>query len=88
MNIPDLIISNPEILGGKPVFKGTRVPVSNLIEYIESGFTVNDFLEGFPTVKKSQVKQVLNLLSKHILQIAKVQNTSRRTLRRKTKTVV
>ncbi|HET7117722.1 MAG TPA: DUF433 domain-containing protein [Hanamia sp.] len=88
MNIPDLIISNPEILGGQPVFKGTRVPVSNLIEYIESGFTVNDFLEGFPTVKKSQVKQVLNLLSKHILQVAKAQNTTRRTLRRKTKTVV
>lgn len=88
MNIPDLIISNPEILGGQPVFKGTRVPVSNLIEYIESGFTVNDFLEGFPTVKKSQVKQVLNLLSKQILQVAKAQNTARRTLRRKTKTVV
>jgi len=88
MNIPDLIISNPEILGGQPVFKGTRVPVSNLIEYLESGFTVNDFLEGFPTVKKSQAKQVLNLLSKHILQVAKVQNTTRRTLRRKTKTVV
>jgi uncharacterized protein (DUF433 family) len=88
MNIPDLIISNPEILGGQPVFKGTRVPVSNLIEYIESGSTVNDFLEGFPTVKKSQVKQVLNLLSKHILQVAKTQNTSRRTLRRKTKTVI
>lgn len=88
MNIPDLIISNPEILGGQPVFKGTRVPVSNLIEYLESGFTVNDFLEGFPTVKKSQAKEVLNLLSKHILQVAKVQNTTRRTLRRKTKTVV
>lgn len=87
MNIPDLIISNPEILGGQPVFKGTRVPVSNLIEYIESGFTVNDFLKGFPTVKKSQVKQVLNLLSKQILQVAKAQNTARRTLRRKTKTV-
>ena len=88
MNIPDLIISNPEILGGQPVFKGTRVPVSNLIEYIESGYTVNDFLEGFPTVKKSQVKQVLNLLAKHILKVAKTQNTSRRTLRCKTKTIV
>lgn len=88
MNASDIIISNPEILGGKPVFKGTRVPVSNLIEYIESGFTVNDFLEGFPTVKKIQVKQVLDLLSKHMLQIAKTQNTPRRTLRRKTKTVV
>jgi uncharacterized protein (DUF433 family) len=64
MDVHDLIISNSEILGGKPVFKGTRVPVSNLIEYIDFGYTVNDFLLGFPTVKKTQVKQVLNLLSK------------------------
>ncbi len=38
------IISYPDILGGQPVFKGTRVPVSNLIEYMEFGNTVNDFL--------------------------------------------
>jgi uncharacterized protein (DUF433 family) len=72
MDQSNLIISNPEILGGKPVFKGTRVPVSNLIEYLESGYTVNDFLEGFPTVKQKQVSQVLNLLSKHTLQSAKI----------------
>ncbi len=88
MDASNLIISNPEILGGKPVFKGTRVPVSNLMEYIESGYAVNDFLEGFPTVKKSQVKQVLNLLSNHILQSAKTKNTARRTLRLKAKKVV
>lgn len=57
----DFIASNPEILSGKPVFKGTRVLVSNLFEYIESGYTVNNFLEGFPTVKRAQVKQVLNI---------------------------
>lgn len=74
MNAAKLIISNPEILGGTPVFKGTRVPVSNLIEYIESGYTVNDFLEGFPTVKRVQVKQVLNILSTRILSSAKTQN--------------
>ena len=88
MKTHDLIISNPEILGGKPVFKGTRVPVSNLIEYIESGYTVNDFLQGFPTVKKIQVKKVLDLLLNHILQSAKTQSTSIRTLRRKTKVIV
>lgn len=64
MDVHDLIISNSETLSGKPVFKGTRVPVSNLIKDIESGYTVNDFLLGFPTVKKTQVKQILNLLSK------------------------
>ena len=88
MDISNFIISNPEILGGKPVFKGTRVPVSNLFEYIESGYTVNDFLEGFPTVKRTQVKHVLDLLSKQILPGAKIQNTSGRTLRRKAKTAV
>jgi uncharacterized protein (DUF433 family) len=88
MDVHDLIISNSEILGGKPVFKGTRVPVSNLIEYIESGYTVNDFLLGFPTVKKTQVKQVLNLLLKHILISAKTKNTAGRTLRLKTKATV
>lgn len=67
MNISDLIISNPEILGGKPVFKGTRVPVLNLIEYLESGYSIDEFLLGFPTVKKNQAKQVLNLLSRQIL---------------------
>ncbi|MEO6812881.1 MAG: DUF433 domain-containing protein [Ginsengibacter sp.] len=51
MDILNLIISNPEILGVKPAFKETRVPVSNLMEYIESSYTVNDFLDGFQTVK-------------------------------------
>ena len=88
MNISNQIISHPEILGGTPVFKGTRVPVSNLIEYLESGSTVNDFLLGFPSVKKNQVKQVLNLLSNSILQSAKNSNIPRRTFRRKTKTIV
>lgn len=88
MNISDLIISNPEILGGKPVFQGTRVPVSNLMEYLESGYTVNDFLLGFPTVKKNQVKRVLHLLSQQITESAKTKDTARRTLRRKTKTTL
>ena len=57
MNNTNLITSNPEILGGNPVFTGTRVPVLNLIEYLESGYTVNDFLEGFPTVKKTRLNR-------------------------------
>ena len=77
------IISNPGILGGTPVFKGTRVPVCNLIEYLESGYTLEDFLTGFPTVKKTQVKQVLKLLSSHIQLSAKKNNSSGRTSGRK-----
>lgn len=88
MGKSNIITSNPDILGGKPVFKGTRVPVSNLIEYLESGSTVNDFLLGFPTVKQKQVKEVLHLLSKHLLESVKNENTARRTLRRKTKITV
>ncbi len=42
-----LIISSPDILGGTPVFAGTRVPVQTLIEYLEGGETIDDFLQGF-----------------------------------------
>lgn len=50
-----LITSSPDILGGTPVFTGTRVPVQTLIEYLEGGETIDDFLEGFPTVARDQV---------------------------------
>ncbi len=50
-----LITSSPEVLGGTPVFAGTRVPVQTLIEYLEGGETIDDFLEGFPTVTREQV---------------------------------
>lgn len=50
-----LITSNPDILGGTPVFCGTRVPVQTLIEYLEGGQTIDEFLDGFPTVTREQV---------------------------------
>lgn len=50
-----VIISDPDILGGALVFKGTRVPLQALLDYLEAGQAVSDFLEGFPTVKKEQV---------------------------------
>ena len=50
-----LITSTPDILGGTPVFRGTRVPVQTLIEYLEGGQTIDEFLEGFPTVTREQV---------------------------------
>ena len=49
------IISSPDILGGTPVFVGTRVPVQTLIEYLGGGETIDDFLQGFPTVTRDQV---------------------------------
>ena len=50
-----IIDSSPDRMGGTPVFFGTRVPVQTLIDYLEAGESIDDFLEGFPTVRKSQV---------------------------------
>ncbi len=50
-----IITSSPEILSGTPVFAGTRVPVQALIDYLEGGETIDDFLAGFPTVKRAQI---------------------------------
>ena len=51
--------SDPEILGGTPVFVGTRVPVRALIDYLEGGHSLGEFLEDFPTVKRDQAIAVL-----------------------------
>jgi uncharacterized protein (DUF433 family) len=50
-----LITSSADIMGGTPVFAGTRVPVQTLLDYLEAGETIDDFLEGFPTVAREQV---------------------------------
>ena len=50
-----LISSSPDVMGGTPVFTGTRVPVQTLLDYLEGGETIDDFLEGFPTVRREQV---------------------------------
>jgi uncharacterized protein (DUF433 family) len=54
-----LVISNPEVLGGKPVFRGTRVPVSALFEYLADGLSLDYFLESFPSVVRDQAVGVL-----------------------------
>jgi uncharacterized protein (DUF433 family) len=55
MKLADVFHSDPQILGGTPVFTGTRVPVQNLVDFLEGGESIDDFLEGFPTVKREQV---------------------------------
>ncbi|MSQ55685.1 MAG: DUF433 domain-containing protein [Betaproteobacteria bacterium] len=50
-----IISCSPDILGGTPVFAGTRVPVQTLLDYLEGGESIDDFLDGFPTVKREQV---------------------------------
>ncbi len=54
-----LIISDPEIMGGTPYFTGTRVPVQTLMDYLEAGDSIGEFLDGFPTVKRGQVITLL-----------------------------
>lgn len=54
--------SDPEILGGKPVFVGTRVPLRNLIDYLEGNHSVEEFLEDFPSVSREQVVAILEAL--------------------------
>ena len=57
---------DPEILGGTPVFYGTRVPIKNLFDYLETGDTIEIFLEDFEGVSKSQVIKVLEMSQKLI----------------------
>ena len=55
----DAITSDPEVMHGTPVFRGTRVPVKTLFDYLENGESLDDFLEGFPTVSRTLAVQVL-----------------------------
>ena len=57
----NIIISDPEILSGAPVFRGTRVPVKNLFDYLETGETIEAFLHSFPTVAREQAIAALEL---------------------------
>jgi len=50
-----VICRDPEVMGGMPVFCGTRVPVQTLIEYLKAGDSIDEFLEGFPSVTQEQV---------------------------------
>jgi uncharacterized protein (DUF433 family) len=69
-----IIHSDPEILGGTPVFVGTRVPVTTLLDYLESGDSLDEFLDQFPTVSREQAVAALELakemLVAHAIQIS------------------
>ena len=61
---------DPEILGGTPVFYGTRVPVRNLMDSLEAGETIDDFLDGFPSVTREQAIAYLELAQSRLLESA------------------
>ncbi|MEW5986598.1 MAG: DUF433 domain-containing protein [Chloroflexota bacterium] len=64
-----LILYSEEVLGGTPVFYGTRVPIINLIDYLEGGDSLEDFLTDFPSVSREQAIQVLELAKDSLLSI-------------------
>ncbi|MGF1571091.1 MAG: DUF433 domain-containing protein [Nodosilinea sp.] len=62
-----LVSISSDVMGGTLVFAGTRVPVETLFDYLKSGESVDDFLEGFPTVSKAQVVGLLDELGKQLV---------------------
>jgi len=62
-----IVVSDPEILGGTPVFKGTRVPVKTLTDYLEQGASIDAFLDDFPTVSREQVIAFLEEARKRMI---------------------
>ena len=56
------VTASKEVLGGTLVFRGTRVPAQTLIDYLNDGYTIEDFLEFFPSVKKDEVETFLRLI--------------------------
>ena len=68
--LKEIVHSDPEVMGGTPVFVGTRVPLQNLIDYLEGGESIEDFLDGFPSVKREQVIAVIEAGKRAVLQAA------------------
>ena len=65
-----VIESDPEIQGGTPVFRGTRVPVQSLFDHLEAGDSIESFLEGFRSVKREQVIRLLEIYRAETLALA------------------
>jgi uncharacterized protein (DUF433 family) len=70
MKLDSVIHSDPEILGGTLVFVGTRVPVQSLFDHLEAGDSIDEFLDGFPSVRREQVIALLEASRQQILQTA------------------
>ena len=64
-----VVCLNPEVMGGTPVFAGTRVPVQTLLDYLEAGDTASEFLAGFPSVTREQVIALLEQAKDRFIRI-------------------
>lgn len=62
-----LVTRNPNILSGTPVFSGTRVPIKNLTDYLSGGYSLDEFLDDFPSVTKEQAEAVIELMREDFL---------------------
>jgi uncharacterized protein (DUF433 family) len=70
-NVGESVVKiDPEIMSGAPCFAGTRVPIQNLIDYLEGGDSIHDFLEGFPSVSREQVIAFLEEAKARMLESA------------------
>lgn len=65
-----IVSTSPEIMSGTPVFTGTRVPAQTLLDYLKAGESIDDFLDGFPTVSREQVIALLEELGKQVIGMA------------------
>ena len=68
MKLESFIHSDPELLGGQTVFVGTRVPVQSLFDHLEAGDSIDEFLDGFPSVRRDQVIAVLEVSRERLLE--------------------
>jgi uncharacterized protein (DUF433 family) len=71
MSSTEVIDRSPEVLGGTPVFRGTRVPIQTLLDYLEGGQRLDDFLADFPTVSRDQAIAVLELAREALMSDAR-----------------
>ena len=67
ITIESVITCDDEILSGTPVFKSTRVPIKNLIDYLEAGDSLDEFLDDFPSVSRDQAIQTLELAKEMLI---------------------
>jgi uncharacterized protein (DUF433 family) len=67
MQTNPVVASSPDVLGGTPVFVGTRVPIRNLMDYLEAGETLGEFLDDFPSVSREQAIEFLEQAKEAVL---------------------
>ena len=64
LQIPSVVSVSSEVMSGTPVFSGTRVPIKTFFDYLKAGESIDDFLEGFPSVNRHQIIDLLEEMSK------------------------